>query len=208
MTADADPDLERVVAGLSAVLLNAATITPRSCAGRCATRPGSCGPRRAEGLRAYVEEHKLALVLQRSLLPRELPVVPSPPMAARYQPASAHAEIGGDFYEVTRLGDRLLIAIGDVCLLLVDPADGSTAVANAGHVPPLAAHRAGTDYLPVHGPCSASACRARRRPTWSCSPPTAWWSTRARTSTRTWTCGGAALPVTGRTRVRHDFFPS
>ncbi|WP_367127499.1 SpoIIE family protein phosphatase [Saccharothrix sp. HUAS TT1] len=157
----------------------------------------------AEGLRAYVEEHKLALVLQRSLLPREIPVVPSLPMTARYLPASAHAEIGGDFYEVTRLGDRLLIAIGDVCghsigaatimgevrhalrayaveeddpaeilrkldvmlshfhsvkglttmcLMLVDPEDGSTVVANAGHVPPLLAHRTGTDYLDIRGP--------------------------------------------------------
>ncbi|QFZ18265.1 fused response regulator/phosphatase [Saccharothrix syringae] len=67
-----------------------------------------------EGLRAYAEEHNLALTLQRSLLPRRLPSLPALPMAARYAPASAHAEIGGDFYEVTELDDRLLIAIGDV----------------------------------------------------------------------------------------------
>ncbi|MDQ2584002.1 fused response regulator/phosphatase [Saccharothrix yanglingensis] len=68
----------------------------------------------AEGLRAYAEEHTLALTLQNSLLPRRLPTLPALPMTARYEPASAHAEIGGDFYEVTELGDRLLIAIGDV----------------------------------------------------------------------------------------------
>ncbi|MEV0675480.1 fused response regulator/phosphatase [Actinosynnema sp. NPDC050436] len=157
----------------------------------------------ADALRAYVEEHQLALVLQRSLLPRELPDVPELPMAARYVPASAHAEIGGDFYEVTRQGDRFLIAIGDVCghsigaatimgevrhalrayaveeedpaeilrkldamlsryhpikglttmcLLLVDPVDGSAIVANAGHIPPLVAHAGGADYLAVRGP--------------------------------------------------------
>ncbi|MEU4806625.1 fused response regulator/phosphatase [Actinosynnema sp. NPDC023587] len=157
----------------------------------------------AEALRAYSEEHQLAVVLQRSLLPRELPVVPELPMTARYVPASAHAEIGGDFYEVTRLGDRFLIAIGDVCghsisaaiimgevrhalrayaveeedpaeilrkldamlsryhpikglttmcLMLVDPADGSAVVANAGHIPPLVAHGDGAEYLAVRGP--------------------------------------------------------
>jgi serine phosphatase RsbU (regulator of sigma subunit) len=32
----------------------------------------------------------------------------------RYVPASSNAEIGGDFYEVTELDGRLLVAIGDV----------------------------------------------------------------------------------------------
>ncbi|HWO60530.1 MAG TPA: SpoIIE family protein phosphatase [Umezawaea sp.] len=69
----------------------------------------------ADGLRALTEEHLLALTLQRSLLPRHLPEQPGLPMVARYLPASANAEIGGDFYEVTTVGSRLLIAIGDVC---------------------------------------------------------------------------------------------
>ncbi|MEU5692957.1 fused response regulator/phosphatase [Actinosynnema sp. NPDC020468] len=157
----------------------------------------------AEGLRAYTEEHTLALTLQRSMLPRQLPTVAEFPMTARYVPASAHAEIGGDFYEVTRLGDRLLIAIGDVCghslaaatimgevrhalrayavdtedpaeilrkldamlqryhtvkgittmcLILVDPAEGTALVANAGHVPPLVADASGVRYFAVRGP--------------------------------------------------------
>jgi CheY-like chemotaxis protein len=69
----------------------------------------------ADGLRALTEEHLLALTLQRSLLPRHLPQNPGLPMVARYLPASANAEIGGDFYEVTTVGSRLLVAIGDVC---------------------------------------------------------------------------------------------
>ncbi len=69
----------------------------------------------ADGLRALTEEHDLALTLQRSLLPRALPEHPGLPMVARYVPASANAEIGGDFYEVVESGGRLLIAIGDVC---------------------------------------------------------------------------------------------
>lgn len=68
----------------------------------------------SEGLRAYTEEHNLALALQRSLLPTRLPERTDLPIAARYVPASSDAEIGGDFYEVTELDGRLLIAIGDV----------------------------------------------------------------------------------------------
>jgi serine phosphatase RsbU (regulator of sigma subunit)/CheY-like chemotaxis protein len=67
-----------------------------------------------EGLRAFTEEHNLAIALQNSLLPTSLPDHPELPIAVRYVPASANAEIGGDFYEVTELDGRLLIAVGDV----------------------------------------------------------------------------------------------
>jgi DNA-binding response OmpR family regulator len=67
-----------------------------------------------ENLRVYAEEHSIALTLQNSLLPTTLPSHPALTMAARYVPAAANAEIGGDFYEVTDLDDRLLVAIGDV----------------------------------------------------------------------------------------------
>ncbi|WP_026423891.1 fused response regulator/phosphatase [Actinokineospora inagensis] len=68
----------------------------------------------AEGLRAFADEHDIALALQRSLLPSGLPRATGVTMAARYVPASTVAQVGGDFYEVTELGDRLLVAIGDV----------------------------------------------------------------------------------------------
>ncbi|WP_018681188.1 fused response regulator/phosphatase [Actinokineospora enzanensis] len=68
----------------------------------------------AEGLRAFTDEHDIALALQRSLLPSVLPCRPGVTMAARYVPASTVAQVGGDFYEVAELGDRLLVAIGDV----------------------------------------------------------------------------------------------
>lgn len=67
-----------------------------------------------EGLRIRSEEHTLAVTLQRSLLPRELPVVPGMRLTVRYVPAAHNVEIGGDFYEVTQIGDRVLIAVGDV----------------------------------------------------------------------------------------------
>ncbi len=69
----------------------------------------------ANAMRTLNEERNLAVTLQRSLLPRRLPSNSRLPMTARYQPASNHAEIGGDFYEVTDLDGRLLIAVGDVC---------------------------------------------------------------------------------------------
>jgi CheY-like chemotaxis protein len=67
-----------------------------------------------EALRSYAEEHTVALTLQRSLLPAELPDVPGLAMSFRYIPASDQAEIGGDFYEALRWRDRVLVAIGDV----------------------------------------------------------------------------------------------
>jgi serine phosphatase RsbU (regulator of sigma subunit)/DNA-binding response OmpR family regulator len=67
-----------------------------------------------EGLRVRSEEHILAVTLQRSLLPGEYPTVPGLSVATRYVPAAHNVEIGGDFYEVTELDDRVLIAVGDV----------------------------------------------------------------------------------------------
>ncbi|MBV1856517.1 fused response regulator/phosphatase [Catellatospora tritici] len=68
----------------------------------------------AEAQRAQDLDHRIAVTLQRSLLPRKLPELPGVELAVRYEPASTEAEIGGDFYELSLLGDRLLIAIGDV----------------------------------------------------------------------------------------------
>jgi serine phosphatase RsbU (regulator of sigma subunit) len=65
-------------------------------------------------MRMFDEEHDLALTLQRSLLPQHLPRVPGYDLAVRYVPAGEQAEIGGDFYEAVRLGDDLVVAVGDV----------------------------------------------------------------------------------------------
>lgn len=67
-----------------------------------------------EALRTYTEEHSMALTLQRSFLPTRLPEVPGVDLAMRYVPASAQAEIGGDFYEAVETEAGLLVAIGDV----------------------------------------------------------------------------------------------
>lgn len=63
--------------------------------------------------RADVEQ-TAARVLQRSLLPARLPVVPGLEMAARYVPAQ-RGEVGGDWYDVFALpSGGLCIVIGDV----------------------------------------------------------------------------------------------
>ncbi|MCI4063702.1 SpoIIE family protein phosphatase [Micromonospora sp. R77] len=67
-----------------------------------------------EAQRSFDEEHRIAVTLQRSLLPRRLPEVAGLDLAVRYEPASAQTEVGGDFYELVMLDGHLLVAIGDV----------------------------------------------------------------------------------------------
>ncbi|GAA1587677.1 fused response regulator/phosphatase [Actinoplanes couchii] len=67
-----------------------------------------------EAQRSYDDEHRVAVTLQRSLLQSRLPEVPGLDMGVLYEPAGAQTEVGGDFYELTVVGDQLLVAIGDV----------------------------------------------------------------------------------------------
>ncbi|SCG18957.1 Response regulator receiver domain-containing protein [Micromonospora echinofusca] len=67
-----------------------------------------------EAQRSFDEEHRIAVTLQRSLLPRRIPQVSGLDLAVRYEPASAQTEVGGDFYELVMLDGHLLLAIGDV----------------------------------------------------------------------------------------------
>ncbi|MEW2635141.1 SpoIIE family protein phosphatase [Streptomyces sp. NPDC048389] len=68
--------------------------------------------RRAHALDAG---HELARMLQRSLLPRKLPVLPGGVAVARYLPATAGLEVGGDWYDVIPLADaHVALVIGDV----------------------------------------------------------------------------------------------
>jgi putative methionine-R-sulfoxide reductase with GAF domain len=71
------------------------------------------GIERARLNSALEHEHRVASLLQRSLLPKRLPEVVGMAAAARYLPASD--EVGGDWYDVFELPrGRLGIAIGDV----------------------------------------------------------------------------------------------
>ncbi len=66
-------------------------------------------------LRVFVEEHRMALGLQRSLLPATLPPLPGLVVAARYRASNDQAEVGGDFFDAFRAdGIGKVVVIGDV----------------------------------------------------------------------------------------------
>jgi PAS domain S-box-containing protein len=65
--------------------------------------------------RVYEREHHIAETLQRSLLPGRLPYLPGLEVAARYLPAAAEAEVGGDWYDVIPIaGGAVGLVMGDV----------------------------------------------------------------------------------------------
>ncbi|MEU6390306.1 fused response regulator/phosphatase [Streptomyces sp. NPDC046939] len=68
----------------------------------------------AEPLLMYEQERHVALTLQRSFLPAQLPPLPGVDVAFRYVPASQQTEIGGDFYAALPTPAGTLVAIGDV----------------------------------------------------------------------------------------------
>ncbi len=55
-----------------------------------------------------------AAVLQRSLLPRDLPVLPGYDLAATYRPAGRHTWVGGDFYDAFETSSGWAVAVGDI----------------------------------------------------------------------------------------------
>jgi len=68
---------------------------------------------RARLLGELQREHRNAVLLQRSLLPRRLDLVPGISVAARYLPA--REEVGGDWFDMIELpGGRVGVVIGDV----------------------------------------------------------------------------------------------
>jgi serine phosphatase RsbU (regulator of sigma subunit) len=69
----------------------------------------------AENERLYADQRSIAETLQHSLLPQRLPTIAGVAVGACYRPASAGADIGGDWYDTVVLDDhRLAIVIGDV----------------------------------------------------------------------------------------------
>ncbi|WP_405863541.1 SpoIIE family protein phosphatase [Streptomyces sp. NBC_00005] len=63
----------------------------------------------------YHNERRLALTLQRALLPHRLPQVPGVRLATHYRASNRGAEVGGDWYDVLALPDGSVgLAIGDV----------------------------------------------------------------------------------------------
>ncbi|WP_406439655.1 SpoIIE family protein phosphatase [Streptomyces sp. NBC_01613] len=66
-----------------------------------------------DNARRYTREHSMAVTLQRSLLPRNLPEQSALDIAYRYLPAQAG--VGGDWFDVLPLsGARVALVVGDV----------------------------------------------------------------------------------------------
>lgn len=68
-----------------------------------------------DNARRYTREHTAALMLQHSLLPRNLPELTALDVAYRYLPADSAAGVGGDWFDVIALsGTRVGLVVGDV----------------------------------------------------------------------------------------------
>ncbi|MBV6701711.1 SpoIIE family protein phosphatase [Kitasatospora aureofaciens] len=68
-----------------------------------------------DNARRYTRERTTALALQRSLLPQHLPVLGAVEAASRYLPATGHAVLGGQWFDVIPLsGARVALVVGDV----------------------------------------------------------------------------------------------
>jgi serine phosphatase RsbU (regulator of sigma subunit)/anti-sigma regulatory factor (Ser/Thr protein kinase) len=68
-----------------------------------------------EMMRRTKREHDMVTILQRALLPERLPVVAGVRLDACYVPAYSGADVGGDWYDVFSISDRLLgVSVGDV----------------------------------------------------------------------------------------------
>jgi serine phosphatase RsbU (regulator of sigma subunit) len=63
----------------------------------------------------HEEEHRIAVELQRGLIPARLPTVEGIELAAHYEAAGLGAEVGGDWYDAFALpSGRLGVVLGDV----------------------------------------------------------------------------------------------
>jgi PAS domain S-box-containing protein len=67
------------------------------------------------GARAYERERRISHELQRNLLPDAIPHIAGWDVAARYKPAAVGVEVGGDWYDVVPITERLVaLVVGDV----------------------------------------------------------------------------------------------
>ncbi len=90
----------------------------------------------------YAGQRREATVLQSALLPRVAATLPGVEVVTRYLPADADALAGGDFFRTVRVGERLVLVLGDVM------GHGTASAARAGQLHGLVAALA----LEGHGP--------------------------------------------------------
>jgi serine phosphatase RsbU (regulator of sigma subunit) len=111
-------NLPWLIAGLGVLIsLLAATMSERLARGRQRAEElaGRLDRLASENRERYVEQRSIAKTLQQALLPAQLPQVRGLNVEARYVPAQAGGDIGGDWYDVVVIDEhRVLLVIGDV----------------------------------------------------------------------------------------------
>ncbi|MEU6807949.1 SpoIIE family protein phosphatase [Streptomyces sp. NPDC046831] len=116
--------------------------------------------------RAFDAEHELVGMLQRTLLPRRLPKLPGAEAVARYLPATAGLELGGDWYDLIPLPDHhVALVIGDVqghsagaATLMGQMRTALRAYATEGHPPDVVVSHANRLLLDMETDLFATCC--------------------------------------------------
>jgi serine phosphatase RsbU (regulator of sigma subunit) len=94
--------------------------------------------------RVYADEHALAAVLQRAVMPTTAAVIPGLEIGASYRQAGTTQQVGGDWYDAMALpGKRAYLAAGDVVGHGLTAAEDMTQLRNAGRTLALAGYRPG-----------------------------------------------------------------
>ena len=92
--------------------------------------------------RVYADEHALAAVLQRAVIPRTTAVIPGLETGASYRQAGAAKQIGGDWYDAMSLPCKgAYLAVGDVIGHGLSAAEDMTQLRNAGRALAIAGYQ-------------------------------------------------------------------
>jgi len=92
--------------------------------------------------RVYADEHALAAVLQRAVMPTTVAAIPGLEIGASYRQAGTAQQIGGDWYDAMALpGERAYLAVGDVVGHGLTAAEDMTQLRNAGRTLAIADHQ-------------------------------------------------------------------
>jgi serine phosphatase RsbU (regulator of sigma subunit)/integral membrane sensor domain MASE1 len=92
--------------------------------------------------RVYADEHALAAVLQRAIVPTTAAVIPGLEIGASYRPTGTTQQIGGDWYDALALpGKRAYLAVGDVVGHGLAAAEDMTQLRNAGRTLAIAGYQ-------------------------------------------------------------------
>lgn len=117
-------------------------------------------------MHSYNIERRIALTLQRHLLPAALPAIPGLDVAVRYEASTEHAAVGGDFYEIFSVdAGRVVLAIGDVvghsleaAAVMAQLRTGIRSYALDGHGPAPTLDRLNRLLLQFHPDYTATVC--------------------------------------------------